>query len=768
MVGRAANRVSGRGFLGPQISRVNPERNRRAGARPYRVSPMEAYSDSFEHLREEISRLDLLLKRGVIIARDASSETGPDEFRGLVVTENEVDDILRTADLLGEPWERARAKEAELASVDKELEKRRKQIDGRVKATRGKKVRLALLNLAGQFDLSQAEVDILLVALAPELEPRYETLYSYLQNDVTRKHPSVNLALNLICRSEREKLQARNIFSSESSLFYRCILDLVEESQDRQPSLLRKFLKIDETIVRFLLDQPPKTTGIGTLVTPAEEVCGLELHHSTNNRLKHLATHLGQRRENSPIIRLIGQSDSALRNAAEAFCLMLRHKILLVELRQVTDEARLAKLLRDAKLWQAVLAVQASETAQEADGRHLRQAEEFLWSRLRDFKEPVLLLGPPGTFLQVPREVTLWRVEVDTPDFDARRAAWNAALGKPASASETARLADAFQFGPLRIQQTVNLAIGFAALRDPVNPQPTTGDLLDAGRALTAPQVGGLVVQTKPRYTWDDIVLPPDKLRQLRSIAAWVQFRRQVHQDWGFGHKLSRGKGLNVLFTGPSGTGKTMAAEILAHELSLDLLQIDLSSVVSKYIGETEKNLSAIFREAEQSQALLFFDEADSLFGKRTEVKDAHDRYANIEVNYLLQRVEQYEGVVVLATNLQRNIDDAFLRRIKEVVDFPFPDDRLRARIWRAHFPSEAPKADDINFDFLSSQFKLTGGNIKNIVLNAAFLAAEKGRPIEMSDLVLGTRSELRKEGKLCTKSDFGPYYEFVQKEGSS
>jgi hypothetical protein len=727
---------------------------------------MEPYSDTIEHLREEISRLDLLLKRAVVIAREANS--GTDEFRGLVVTENEVDDILRTTDLMGEPWERAGAKEAELTQIDKELEKRRKQIDGRVKASRGKKVQLGLLNLAAQFDLSQAEVDILLVALAPELEPRYETLYSYLQNDVTRKHPSVNLALNLICRSEREKLKARNIFSSESSLLFHCIFDLVEESQDRQPSLLRKFLKIDETIVRFLLDQPPKTASIGVLVTPAEEVCRLELHHSTNERLEHLATHLGQRKENPPIIRLIGQSDSALRSAAEAFCLVLRHKLLLVELGQIADEARLAKLLRDARLWQAVLVVQSSETANEPDGRHLRQAEELLWDRLRDFKQPVLLLGPPAAFLQVPRHVTLWRVEIDTPDFDARRAAWNALVGKYANESESARLADAFHFGPLRIQQTVNLATGLAALRDPANAQPTTGDLLDAGRSLTAPQVGGLVVQMKPRYTWDDIVLPPDKLRQLRSIAAWVRFRRQVHEEWGFGHKLSRGKGLNVLFTGPSGTGKTMAAEILAHELSLDLLQIDLSSVVSKYIGETEKNLSAIFREAEQSQALLFFDEADSLFGKRTEMKDAHDRYANIEVNYLLQRVELYEGIVVLATNLQRNIDDAFLRRIKEVVDFPFPDDKLRARIWRAHFPSEAPKADDIDFDFLASQFKLTGGNIKNIVLNAAFLAAEEGRPIKMSDLVLGTRSELRKEGKLCTKSDFGPYYEFVQKEGSS
>jgi SpoVK/Ycf46/Vps4 family AAA+-type ATPase len=362
----------------------------------------------------------------------------------------------------------------------------------------------------------------------------------------------------------------------------------------------------------------------------------------------------------------------------------------------------------------------------------------------------------------------LWRVEVDPPDFEARHRAWNSALGEHATTAETTRLADSFQFGPRRIRQTVNLASGFAAIRDPAAPHPSNGDLLDAARALTAPQVGRFMVQIRPRYTWDDIALPPEKMRQLRSLAARIQLRRRVHGEWGFGEKLSRGKGLNVLFTGSSGTGKTMAAEILARELSLELLQIDLSAVVSKYIGETEKNLSAIFREADQSQSILFFDEADSLFGKRTEVKDAHDRYANIEVNYLLQRIEQYEGVVVLATNLQRNLDDSFLRRIQEVVDFPFPDPALRERIWRSHFPQNAPKGEDIDFGFLGRQFKLSGGGIKNIVLSAAFLAAGKSEDasIQMSDLMIATAYELRKEGKLCTKIDFGPYYELIQQKG--
>ena len=724
---------------------------------------MKPFLNSVEHLREEIFRLDLLLRRAVLIARASGAGAGPDEFRGLVVTENEVDDILRAKALLGERWERAEAKQADLTLIDQELEKRRKDIDART--SRGKKAPLALPSLAAQFSLSPPEVDILMVALAPELEPRYETLYAYLQNDVTRRHPSVDLALNLICRSEREKFDARSFFFPWAPLFYHSILELADEGQDRQPSLLRKFLKVDETIVGFLLDQPPRAAGIGTLVTPGGEMDNLEVDDFTHQRLKSLAGHLKQNQKDSPVVRLVGRSEVVL-SAAEAFCLAYQHRMLLVELPQITDESRLAKLLRDVKLWQAILVVEGQESvSQEAEGQRSGQSETLLWSRLRAFKEPFLLLGPPNAFLQVPREVSLWRVEIDVPDFDARHRAWNAALGEHATKAKTAQLADSFQFGPRRIRQTVNLASGLAAIRDPANPHPTNGDLLDAARALTAPQVGQFMVQIKPRYTWDDIALPPEKMRQLRSIAGRIQLRRRVRGEWGFGEKLSRGKGLNVLFTGPSGTGKTMAAEILARELSLELLQIDLSAVVSKYIGETEKNLSAIFREADQSQSMLFFDEADSLFGKRTEVKDAHDRYANIEVNYLLQRIEQYEGIVVLATNLQRNLDGAFLRRIQEVVDFPFPDIALRERIWRSHFPQRAPKGDDIDFAFLGRQFKLSGGGIKNVVLSAAFLAAGKSEEasIQMSDLIVATAYELRKEGKLCTKSDFGSYYELIQ-----
>jgi SpoVK/Ycf46/Vps4 family AAA+-type ATPase len=236
-----------------------------------------------------------------------------------------------------------------------------------------------------------------------------------------------------------------------------------------------------------------------------------------------------------------------------------------------------------------------------------------------------------------------------------------------------------------------------------------------------------------------------------------------VYSDWGFEKKLSLGKGLNVLFSGPSGTGKTMAAEIVAHELQLDLYKIDLSTIVSKYIGETEKNLNRIFKEGQASNAILFFDEADAIFGKRSEVKDAHDRYANIEIAYLLQKMEEYDGMVVLATNFRKNIDDAFSRRMHFTLDFPVPDELDRKRIWLNIFPGNAPLDKDIDFDFLARQFQITGGNIKNIALGAAFLAAQNGNLINMKNIIRATKREYQKMGKLCTEDDFADYLEIVK-----
>jgi SpoVK/Ycf46/Vps4 family AAA+-type ATPase len=252
----------------------------------------------------------------------------------------------------------------------------------------------------------------------------------------------------------------------------------------------------------------------------------------------------------------------------------------------------------------------------------------------------------------------------------------------------------------------------------------------------------------------DDIVLPPDQLMLLHEVVDTVRERPLVLRDWGVGRKLASSEGVTMLFSGEPGTGKTMAAEVMAAELGLDLYKIDLSTVVSKYIGETEKNLEKIFGEAQSSNSILFFDEADAIFGKRSEVKDAHDRYANLEISYLLQRMEMYDGVTILATNLRANLDEAFTRRLQFAVDFAFPDEEYRLRIWRTLMPEDVPREPDLDLALLARRFRLAGGNIRNILVGAAYLAAADGRRLGMRHLLHGTRRELQKMGRLVNEAD--------------
>jgi len=319
-------------------------------------------------------------------------------------------------------------------------------------------------------------------------------------------------------------------------------------------------------------------------------------------------------------------------------------------------------------------------------------------------------------------------------------------------------VANKFRLSGGEIRDAAATARSLARLRDPVDGRITLEDLSRACRLQSNRKLASLAQKITPRYRWEDIVLPEDRLQQLREICNSVKYRSLVYEVWGFGRKLALGKGVNVLFAGPSGTGKTMAADIMAADLGLDLYKIDLSTVVSKYIGETEKNLARIFAEAETSNAILFFDEADALFGKRSEVRDAHDRYANIEISYLLQKMEEYEGVVILATNLRKNMDDAFVRRMHFTVDFPFPSERDRRRIWGQIWPDGTPQSPDLDSDFLARRFELAGGNIRNIALAASFLAADDGGAVSMEHLIRATRREYQKMGKVIMEGEFGEY----------
>ncbi len=385
---------------------------------------------------------------------------------------------------------------------------------------------------------------------------------------------------------------------------------------------------------------------------------------------------------------------------------------------------------REARLAPAGLCVQVADAAEARP----------LLALLARIDVPVLVEADEAA---APDGFAAVRIAVPSPSAAERRQVWADSIGIPAAARMNGALdavADQFSLDTPAIR-SAGAALGLIGA-------DAGGDALGRaawriGRAHARRSMEQLARRIEPRADWDSLVLPEAQTSTLRQIASHVRQRVTVHERWGFAGKYSRGLGLTALFAGASGTGKTMAAEVLAHTLDLDLFQIDLAGLVSKYIGETEKNLRRVFDAAEDSGAILLFDEADALFGKRSEVKDSHDRYANLEVSYLLQRMEAYRGLAILTTNMRHAIDTAFLRRIRFVVEFPFPDVAERARIWKGVFPEDTPTASlDVS---RLARLGIAGGIIRNIAMHAAFLAADAAEPVRMSHLLAAARTEYAK-----------------------
>jgi SpoVK/Ycf46/Vps4 family AAA+-type ATPase len=378
-----------------------------------------------------------------------------------------------------------------------------------------------------------------------------------------------------------------------------------------------------------------------------------------------------------------------------------------------------------------------------------------------------LILGiPPGLdWHELLRDVAALQFFFPAPDFEGRLRQWRGqmhARGFTPPDSELADLAGRFTLSQGQIAQAAALAAARHLLRGGGDGPPSLDTLLEAARETSGRKLGRLAARLEPAHDWGDLVLPDATLARAREVTDAIRNYSVVFEEWDFRRRIIRGRGLKALFSGASGTGKTMTAGIIARELGLDIYRIDLSGIVSKYIGETEKNLDRIFGAAESGNAILFFDEADALFGRRSEVKDAHDRYANIEISYLLQKIEEYAGVVILASNLSHNIDSAFARRMNYVVEFPMPDEARRERLWRGMFPAKAPLGEDVDFPFLARQFQLSGGEIRNVSLEAAFLAARDGRVVRMRHLVQAMARETLKQGRLPSAAEFKQYYAFI------
>jgi len=347
---------------------------------------------------------------------------------------------------------------------------------------------------------------------------------------------------------------------------------------------------------------------------------------------------------------------------------------------------------------------------------------------------------------------TLIEVAVPAAGYRERIALWTRALATAAvTSAQIEALASRYGLGAAAIARAATRAGVAARLRDPARSGITDDELVQAARATFATRLGGVAQRIPPGFTWDDLVLPADTVEQLREVVRFAERRPFLLEEWGFARKLPYGRGVSAILAGPPGTGKTMVAQLLANSLGYELYRIDLSQLVNKYVGETEKNLARVFAEAEHSHAVLFFDEADAMFAKRTDVKSANDRYANLEVNYLLQRMETFDGVTLLATNLEQGLDPAFKRRVRFTVQFELPDVDERRALWRSMVPAEAPLAADVDWDRLAQQFEMAGGYIKKAVVRAALAAASAAppRPIAHADLARAATHEYREMGRV-------------------
>jgi hypothetical protein len=567
--------------------------------------------------------------------------------------------------------------------------------------------------LATIFGLSAFERDVLLLCAGVELDSSLADLCATLHGDPGRRFATFGLALAALEGAHWSAL-------APAALLRRWqLVELVDPG-----SITAGALRIDERILHHLAGVEYLDVRLEGIVETGAVVPLAPSQAAVAARVADLLD-VGDR------AALCGADAPARRAVAAAAARQLGFGVLVVRADALPPDGEpLARLCaREAALTGAVLVVEC----RDGDGDPVRAAalERFVdrldAAALTSAREPFPGLDRPGP-----------RIDVARPTHDEQRALWIGALG-PAAAG--------LDGGVDALVSHFDLEAGVIARAAAAAATAREGDVLPAiwqeCRVQARPRLDDLAARIEPAASWDDLVLPEAQLATLRQIAAQVRARTTVHNRWGFAARSSRGLGTAALFSGAAGTGKTMAAEVLAGELDLDLYRIDLSAVVSKYIGETEKNLRRVFDSAEGSGAILLFDEADALFGKRTEVRDSHDRYANIEVSYLLQRMEAYRGLAILTTNLEGALDQAFMRRLRFVVRFPFPDAAQRREIWQRTFPAATP-VGTVDVDALA-RLDVAGGNIRNIGINAAFLAADSGQRVEMEHVLAAARSEYAK-----------------------
>ncbi|MHB1057964.1 MAG: ATP-binding protein [Rhodanobacter sp.] len=592
----------------------------------------------------------------------------------------------------------------------------------------------ALAVLADRLGLSAFERDVLLLCIGMELDTRFPALCAQAQHDPARPYPTFALAFAVLDAPSWDAL------SPQRPLRYWRLLDIHQPGA--QP-LIGAALSADERVVNFVKGMNYLDDRLVPLLTALPPAMLPPSQQAVADQLLASLRHVPQG-EALPLVQLLGSDGVSKQAIAQAVAAAFGAQAyrLSAELlpSAIGEQETLSRLWqRESRLLPLALYLDAAEV--ERGDATAQLVRRFL-ARTGDLTFVDVREPWAGAATQV------ISVDVAKPSAVEQRSLWRHLLGDAAGAHPQ-QLAGHFDFNLGKIEQIARAALAAAGDK----PAALAQTLWQGALARTRPALDQLAQRIEPKAGWDDLKLPGSETVLLHQIADQVAQRSTVYDDWGFRQRMNRGLSISALFTGESGTGKTMAAEVLARELGLSLYRIDLSAVVSKYIGETEKNLRKLFDAAEDGGAILFFDEADALFGKRSEVKDSHDRYANIEVNYLLQRLESFRGLAILATNMKGALDGAFLRRLRFVINFPFPGVAERRAIWASAFPAQAA-VGALDLDRLA-RLPLTGGSIQGIALNAAFMAAKAGVQIGMPLLLDAASAEYRKLDKPVNEADF-------------
>ncbi|XHS77615.1 ATP-binding protein [Burkholderiaceae bacterium UC74_6] len=599
--------------------------------------------------------------------------------------------------------------------------------------------RLALLK--SRFELDAFETDALLIAISPDLDHRYERLFGLLQDDVTRRRPTLATIAHLASAYPVPQWEGvGRLLSGSSALLSNRLVRVLADTAQAHATWGSHYLVPDPQVVAFL-------AGRDTLDLSLQAVS--ELH--TPGHWNHFEAIWHRHPAVAPLLRcpdlhclrLLGATSAERLHLAHAIASRLGLGLLRLRLDRVEAHARsalqeLARAQLAARLHDAILLVEEADASPPADTVALVEAACGRLCMVSSFGADERCRMP--------------RLDVSLPPLSERRARWQARLGRAGRNAATHDLTELAQVFQLDSQQTDDAAARACAVS--AGRTVPRDALFAAARSTLSLRVPRALNVIEPRSSWEHLALTADVESQLREIGAHVRERTKVLTEWGFGQASSRGRGVSALFSGTSGTGKSTACEALAGELGRSLFRLDLSQAISKYIGESEKHLAEVFDVAERTDAVLLFDEADALFGKRTSVSDAHDRYANMQVSYLLQRMEAFSGILVLTTNLQINIDAAFLRRLQFIVEFSFPDEAQRERIWSVSLPPQAPRDPDLDFRTLAQRYAVAGGSIRNIALSAAMLAASRGESIAMRHMSHGALREYQKLGKALPEGD--------------